>query len=115
MKTFEADFEMQIKVEIENPEAVKAYFIDGKWSEVFWDIVDLEDFVGDLSRAFEATPEYLREGLFLKEVEGFGIYSRKPGEKGYQLSAEGVLEIGSAIGITVDDLEVAFVTERTGG
>ena len=70
MKTFEADFEMQIKVEIENPEAVKAYFIDGKWSEVFWDIADLEDFVGDLSRAVEATPEYLRDGLFLKEIEG---------------------------------------------
>jgi hypothetical protein len=115
MKTYEADFEMQIQVEIENPEAVTAYFIDGNWREVFWDIDDLEDFVSSFAHAFQATPEYLRDGLFLKEVEGFGIYSRKPGEKGYQLSADGVLEIGSAIGVTVDDLEVAFVTERTDG
>lgn len=115
MKVFDADFEMQIKVEIENPDAITAYFIKGDWKEYFWDIDDLEEFVSSFAHAFQATPEYLRDGLFLKDIEGFGVYSREPGEKAFQLSAEGILEIGSAIKVTVDDLDVTFVTERTDG
>ncbi|MDC8803897.1 hypothetical protein PRZ61_10665 [Halomonas pacifica] len=116
-KKFDVDFEKTMKVELENPGAVEAYFISGDWKESFWTLDDLEDFVRSLSHAFECHPEhYDRErGGLSRDVEGFGTYHRAAGDSEYRLVGEAVEEIGSHISIIDEDLEAVFVTERAGG
>lgn len=115
MRRYDVDFEMQYRVEIENPEAIEAYFIHGDWKEIFWPLDDLEDFVRSLTLSFDRHSEYWdseRSG-FSRSVEGFGTFNRAAGEDTYRLVPEAVKEIGSQLTVRVEDeLEPTFVTER---
>lgn len=114
MKTFDVDFEMQYRVEVENPDAIQAYFIEGDWKDLFWEIEDLEDFVRSLTLSFDRHPEYWdrERGGSTRMVEGFGEFNQKVGEP-YRLVPEAAEELGTQITIrVVDELEPMFVTER---
>lgn len=115
MATYNVDFEMQYRVEIENSEAVKAYFIDGDWKESFWELDDIEDFCRSLTTAFDRHPEYFDKELggSSRFVEGFGLFNKPVRSNAYHLTERFTKDIGSRISVRVtDELEPVFVTEK---
>lgn len=114
MQKFDVELEMKIKVELENPEAIQAYFIDGDWGDCFYPLEDLEEFIHYLVNSFQMEPDSYSEEhkAFIRAPEGFGVYIRTSGGKEYTLVPGISAAIRSQIKIVIEDaLEVYFVTE----
>lgn len=70
---FKNTIQCEIEVDIKDREKAKAFFIDGDWSEIFYEISDLDELASILGFAFHNAEERLGQGLF-KSIEGFGDY-----------------------------------------
>lgn len=110
---FKANLNAEIQVTFEDPEKAKAVFIDGDWSNTFWDIPDMESLVSDLSFAVHSQPERFvfneetKKPHYEKSPEGFGVYIK--GENGWVMDNE---HTGKII-VSIDDLEVECAHELT--
>ncbi len=100
MKKFNVELKAEHNVSFSNPEKAQAFFIDGKWKDVFYDFVDLEELAGFIALS------YLQHG---KSFEGFSDFQRTKSP----MIVENKCEEYGIISIEVDmDLEVDYITEQ---
>lgn len=113
MSKYDVEFKENYIVTLSDPDAIKAYFVDGDWRKVFWELDDLEEVITALANSFQVADRHWGEGgTRVRQLEGFGVYTKSREGRAFHLDAETAKEIGSAITITIEDeLEVYFVTE----
>ncbi len=76
MKTLRITFEMEIDVQFEDPEAAKAYFVDGDWKKDFYELNDLEALAVAVASGFHHETDRWDTDLkcWCRFVEGFGKF-----------------------------------------
>ncbi|MDP2566481.1 hypothetical protein [Pseudoalteromonas marina] len=82
---FKNTIQCEIEIDFKDKAKAKAFFIDGDWSDVFYEIDDLEELAGILASLFNNAPERLGKGLY-RSIEGFGDYIYSYEKKEWNLS-----------------------------
>ncbi|HBG06302.1 MAG: hypothetical protein A2075_12090 [Geobacteraceae bacterium GWC2_58_44] len=102
-KKLRCTYEMEIDVEFENPEAAKAYFIDGEWKTVFYRLDDLQEVAEHLSLCFHNEHDRWDSEAksFRRDIEGYGRYF-KQADGTYKVDAASAAEIGTMITVAYE-------------
>lgn len=82
---FKNTIQCEIEIDFKDKAKAKAFFIDGDWSETFYEISDLDELASILGFAFHNAEERLRQGL-VKSIEGFGDYIYSYEKKEWRLN-----------------------------
>ncbi len=78
-KGFSVAMYAEVSVLFSDAQKAKAYFIDGNWKNIFWELSDMEELASNIAHSVFDTPGFYdrSKDVVVRNVEGYGAYVRE--------------------------------------